>query len=129
TSRAGSRILFHEGGKTPARLEMVTGRLVLELERKGPMAREIHDADWEAEVLQSNVPVLVDVHSTRCGPCRALAPVIDKLAAGYEGRAKVVKINTDENTEIANTLRISAVPTVLVFRDGRETNRLIGLRP
>lgn len=93
------------------------------------MAREIHDADWQTEVLDSPVPVLVDIHSTHCGPCRALAPVIEKLSADYEGRARVVKLNTDDNTEVAGSLRVTAVPTVVVFHEGHEVSRLVGLRP
>jgi thioredoxin 1 len=93
------------------------------------MAREITDRDWEAEVVNSQVPVLVDVYSTHCPPCRALAPVIETLASAYDGRAKVVKLNTDENTEVAGGLRVTAVPTVLVFSEGKERGRLVGLRP
>lgn len=92
------------------------------------MAREINDADWQVEVLESDVPVLIDIHSTHCSPCRALGPVIDRLASEFEGRAKVVKLNTENNTEIAGSLRVTAVPTVVVFREGQELNRLVGLR-
>lgn len=93
------------------------------------MAREINDTDWQAEVLESQVPVLVDIHSTHCPPCRVLGPVIDKLATEYEGRAKVVKLNTTHNTEVAGTLRVTAVPTVVLFHEGQEQSRLVGLRP
>jgi thioredoxin 1 len=93
------------------------------------MAREINDSDWQAEVLESQVPVLVDVHSTRCPPCRVLGPVIDRLASEYAGRAKVVKLNTENNIEVAGSLKVTAVPTVVVFREGQELSRLVGLRP
>lgn len=75
------------------------------------------------------MPVLVDIHSTHCGPCRTLAPLIDKLSSDYEGRAKVVKLNTDQNTDVAGSLRVTAVPTVLLFHEGQEVSRLVGLRP
>jgi thioredoxin 1 len=98
-------------------------------EKERIMTQEINDAAWDSEVLQSSLPVLVDVHSTHCSPCRALAPVIDKLASDFEGRAKVVKLNTDHNQEVAGSLKVSAVPTVLLFEHGREVGRLVGLRP
>ena len=93
------------------------------------MAREINSDAYEAEVLGSSVPVLLDVYGAHCPPCRQLAPVIDKLAAQYEGRAKVLKIEAGANRELAGSLAISSVPTVLAFQDGREVSRLVGLRP
>ena len=93
------------------------------------MAQELRVADWEAEVLRSPIPVLVDLYSTHCGPCRALAPLIDRLAGEYEGMAKVLKLNTAEGTEIAVGLGITSVPTVVAFRGGNEVGRLVGLRP
>jgi len=93
------------------------------------MSREIDAADYEAEVLGSPVPVLLDVYGEHCPPCRQLAPVIDKLAAQYEGRARVLKIEAGANRELAGRLAISSVPTVLAFQGGREVSRLVGLRP
>jgi thioredoxin 1 len=93
------------------------------------MAREINAAEYEAEVLGSPVPVLLDVYGEHCPPCRQLAPVIEKLAARYEGVAKVLKIEAGANRELAGNLAISSVPTVLVFQGGREVGRLVGLRP
>jgi thioredoxin 1 len=93
------------------------------------MAREINAAEYEAEVLGSPVPVLLDVYGEHCPPCRQLAPVIDKLSAQYDGRARVLKIEAGANRELAGSLAISSVPTVLVFQDGREVSRLVGLRP
>ena len=93
------------------------------------MAREINAAEYEAEVLASPVPVLLDVYGEHCPPCRQLAPVIEKLASRYEGRAKVLKIEAGANRELAGSLAISSVPTVLVFQGGREVGRLVGLRP
>jgi thioredoxin 1 len=93
------------------------------------VAKEINATEWNAEVLESPIPVLVDVYGTYCPPCRALAPTIDKLAAEYEGRAKVVKLNVESDHNLAGSLRVASVPTVLAFRDGKEVGRLIGLRP
>src|SRR3954451_23203193 len=93
------------------------------------MAREIHEDEYEAEGVGSPVPVLLDVYGEHCPPCRQLAPVIDTLAAQYEGRAKVLKIEAGANRELAGSLGIASVPTVLVFQGGREVSRLVGLRP
>jgi thioredoxin 1 len=88
---------------------------------------EFTDANWQSEVLDSSVPVLVDFWAPWCGPCRMLAPTIEKLATEYQGRVKVGKLNTDENQETPGGLRISAIPTVLVFQGGREVERLVGV--
>jgi thioredoxin 1 len=93
------------------------------------MAQHITAAEYEAEVLGSPIPVLLDVYGDYCPPCRQLAPVIDKLAAEYEGRARVLKLEAGENRELASSLAISSVPTVVAFQNGREVSRLVGLRP
>jgi thioredoxin 1 len=93
------------------------------------MAQAINAAEYEAEVLGSPVPVLLDVYGDHCPPCRQLAPVIEKLAAEYEGRARVLKLEAGANRELAGSLGISSVPTVLAFQNGREVSRLVGLRP
>ena len=84
--------------------------------------------NFEREVLQSEVPVLVDFWATWCGPCRMIAPVIDQLAAEYAGRVKVGKINVDEQPELAVQFGIVSIPTVKVFRDGKVAGSLVGLR-
>ena len=88
------------------------------------MIREIDAAEYETEVLGSSLPVLLDVYGEHCPPCRQLAPVIETVAARYEGRARVLKIEAGANRELAGGLGISSVPTVLVFQDGREVGRL-----
>ncbi len=93
------------------------------------MAKEIKSSEWEAEVLRSSVPVLVDVYGTYCPPCRALAPTVDRLAAEYEGKASVVKLDVEADRALAAGLQVTSVPTVIAFRNGRETGRLVGLRP
>jgi thioredoxin 1 len=89
--------------------------------------QEFTDANWKSEVLESQVPVLVDFWAPWCGPCRILAPTIEKLAGEYEGRVKIGKMNTDDNPETPGGLRISAIPTVLVFQAGKEVDRLVGV--
>lgn len=93
------------------------------------MAREIRSSEWEAEVVESTVPVLVDVFGTYCPPCRALAPTMDRLASEYEGRAKVIKLDVEADRDLAGGLHVASVPTVIAFRDGKELGRLVGLRP
>jgi thioredoxin 1 len=100
-----------------------------EPERTCVVAREIGPSEWEAEVVQSAVPVLVDVFGAYCPPCRALAPTLDRLASEYEGRAKVVKLDVEADRELAGRLHVASVPTVIAFRDGKESGRLVGLRP
>ena len=85
------------------------------------------DGNWKAEVLDSSIPVMVDFWAPWCSPCRMLGPTIEKLAGEYEGKIKVGKMNTDENQDTPGSLRISAIPTVIVFKDGREVDRLLGV--
>ncbi len=81
--------------------------------------QEFTDGNWKAEVLDSPIPVVVDFWAPWCGPCRQLAPTIEKLAGLYEGKVKVGKMNTDENQDTPGSLRISAIPTVLVFHKAK----------
>lgn len=93
------------------------------------MAREISQSEFASEVAGSAVPVLLDIYGEHCGPCRQLAPTLDKLAGEYQGRAKVLKVEAGANRELAGGLAVSSVPTVVAFRGGREVGRLVGLRP
>jgi thioredoxin 1 len=90
---------------------------------------EFTDANWKSEVLDSTVPVVVDFWAPWCGPCRALAPTIEKLATDFQGRVKIGKLNTDENQETPGGLRISAIPTIVVFHEGKEVDRHVGVTP
>ncbi len=89
------------------------------------------DENFESEVLQSDQPVLVDFWAPWCGPCKRLGPTIDELAADYQGKVKVGKMNTDENMQVPQSLGISAIPTVLLFKNGdiADNGRFVGLTP
>ena len=87
------------------------------------------EQNFEAEVLNSDQPVLVDFWAEWCGPCRMLAPAVEKLAEEYEGRAKVGKVNVDEQPGLAARFGIVSIPTVMVFKGGKLADTLVGLRP
>lgn len=84
--------------------------------------------NFDQEVLQSDKPVLVDFWAQWCGPCRAVSPIMDELAGDYDGKAKVAKLNVDEQREVAEKFRIMSIPTVMVFKDGQMVEKLIGAR-
>ncbi|RMD83402.1 MAG: thioredoxin [Candidatus Dadabacteria bacterium] len=90
---------------------------------------EITDADFEREVLKSDIPVLVDFWAPWCGPCRAIAPVLEELASEYAGRAKIVKVNVDENTKMAAQYGIRSIPNLLLFKNGQVTEQIVGAVP
>ena len=94
----------------------------------GPNTLEFTDANFDAEVIQADVPVLVDFWAEWCMPCKALAPTIDALADEYAGKAKVGKVDTDSNKEMAAKLGISAIPTVILFQGGEIKEKFVGLR-
>ncbi len=89
----------------------------------------VTDALFEREVLQSQVPVLVDFWAPWCGPCRMIAPVVEKLAAEYAGRLRVAKVNTDENPLWAGRFGVQGIPTLLLVRNGQVVDRLVGAYP
>ena len=90
---------------------------------------KITNANFEEEVLKSELPVLVDFWAAWCGPCRMLAPAVAQIAAECEGKVKVGKVNVDEEPELAQRFGIMSIPTVLVFKNGKKTEQSIGLVP
>ena len=90
---------------------------------------KITNANFEEEVLKSELPVLVVFWAAWCGPCRMLAPAVAQIAAECEGKVKVGKVNVDEEPELAQRFGIMSIPTVLVFKDGKKTEQSIGLVP
>jgi thioredoxin 1 len=87
---------------------------------------QVTDKTFDAEVLKSSEPVLVDFFAEWCGPCKAMAPALDQVAAEMQGKLKVVKVDVDQNPEITMKYRISAMPTLMVFKDGKIVNQQQG---
>jgi thioredoxin len=90
---------------------------------------ELSDASFDQEVLKSDVPVLVDFWAPWCGPCRAVAPIVEEISSAYEGKIKVGKLNVDENPSITMKFGIRSIPTLLVFKGGEAVEQIIGAVP
>lgn len=93
------------------------------------MVIEVRDNNFEQEVLKSDVPTVVDFWAVWCGPCKMLAPVIDEVSEELAGKAKFVKVNVDENPVVSSQFRIASIPTVMIFKDGKAVDTLVGFRP
>jgi thioredoxin 1 len=92
-------------------------------------AAQVTDATFKQEVLESDVPVLVDFWAPWCGPCRMVAPVVDEIAEQYNGQVKVVKVNTDENPSVASQYGIRSIPTLMIFKGGQRVDMVVGAVP
>jgi len=87
---------------------------------------KITDANFDAEVSKSGVPVLVDFWAEWCGPCRLMSPILDEIAPGYQGRLKIGKLNVDENQDAPTKFGVMNIPTMILFKSGKESERIVG---
>lgn len=93
------------------------------------MAYKFTDDNFNTDALESSIPVVVDFYADWCGPCKMMAPVIDELAGDYEGKARIGKLNTDENRGIASKYNIMSIPTILFIKDGQVVDQVVGAVP
>ena len=90
---------------------------------------EVTDGTFESEVLDSDTPVLVDFWATWCAPCRAIAPIVDEIAKEYDGKLKVMKLDADSNPNAMQAYGVMGIPTLILFKGGRDVERFVGLQP
>lgn len=95
----------------------------------GGHAIKVDSTGWDAQVIKAAELVMVDFWAVWCGPCQMVAPVVDELATEYAGKVRVMKLNTDENPEIAGRYQVMSIPTILFFKNGEVVEKLIGARP
>ncbi len=95
----------------------------------GQFVTEVNDANFEQDVLKSEQPVLVDFWAAWCGPCRALAPVVDEIASQYNGQLKVMKMDVDKNNATPSRYGIRGIPALLIFKDGKVADQIVGFVP
>ena len=92
------------------------------------MELKLNSENFKKEVLNSSEPVLVDFYADWCGPCKIMAPVVEELARELQGKAKVGKINVDENQDLAMEYNVMSIPTLIIFKEGKEFKRFVGVR-
>jgi thioredoxin 1 len=90
---------------------------------------EATTANWENEVLKAQGLVMIDFWAAWCGPCRIISPTVEELAKEYSGKVKVMKLNTDENSDIASRYKIMGIPTIMFFKDGTKVDQIVGVVP
>ena len=93
------------------------------------MALEFTDANFDQDVLQSDIPVLVDFWAGWCAPCKMIAPIVEEIASEYDGKVKVGKVDVDANPQIAGKYGIRSIPSLLIFKGGELVNQIIGMQP
>jgi thioredoxin 1 len=118
-------------GKAPAPKQPAPDRSTAPSSANGSKSapQVVTDATFDREVLKSNVPVLVDFWAPWCGPCRTIAPTVEQVARQYAGRAKVVKVNVDENPRLQRQFQVMSIPTLMVFKNGQPFRRQVGANP
>jgi thioredoxin 1 len=93
------------------------------------MANETNDSTFDADVLKSTIPVLVDFWAPWCGPCRMLTPVMEKISQKVTGKAKILKVNVDESPGVASRYGVMSIPTVIIFKNGQVKQQFVGVQP
>lgn len=91
--------------------------------------QEVTTSSWDQEVLSSSGLVMIDFWAVWCGPCRIVAPTVEELAKEYTGKVKVLKLNTDENPDVASKYKIMGIPTLMFFKDGEKVDQIVGAVP